>query len=99
LDATIPAGKPGEMQMDSEIAKLPRAVGFAAAWAAVLTVACVLIGQSAAIYVGLNGPLDASAGPTKLARPNFNTIDFATTGALKGQTVVISPCTGKEAWP
>jgi hypothetical protein len=85
--------------MDSEIAKVPRAIGFAAAWAAAITVACVLIGQSAAIYVGLNGPTDDPAGPTKLARPNFNTIDFATTGAIKVQTVVISPCTGTEARP
>ncbi len=28
--------------------------------------------------------------------PIFNTIDYATTGSIKGQTVVISPCTRKS---
>jgi hypothetical protein len=90
------------MEMDSETSAGPRLIGFAATWAAVITVTCVLIGEGAAQYVGLNAPANsefASESPAKLARPNFNTIDFATTGSIKGQTIVISPCTGKPVEP
>jgi len=91
------------MEIDFETARVPRAVGFAATWAAAITVSCVLIGEGAAQFVGLNGPADgrqiASEVAAKTARPNFNTIDFATTGSIKGQTIVISPCTGKEVGP
>jgi hypothetical protein len=91
------------MEMDSETSAGPRMIGFAAAWAAAISVACVLIGETAAQYVGLNAPTNgaeiASEGPAKLARPNFNTIDFATTGSIKGQTIVISPCTGEPIGP
>ena len=91
------------MEMDSETPAGSRMIGFAATWAAAITVACVLIGEGAAQYVGLSAPINggqiASDGSAKSARPNFNTIDFATTGSLKGQTIVISPCTGKEVGP
>jgi hypothetical protein len=90
------------MEMDFETPRAPRMVGFAAAGAVVISVACVLIGQGAAQYVGLN-PADgrqlAADDAANTARPNFNTIDFATTGSIKGQTIVISPCTGKEVGP
>jgi hypothetical protein len=92
------------MEMDSEpsqseTAQYPRSLGIVATWAAAITVGCVLIGQGAAQYASLGAPTIASNEPAKLARPNFNSIDFATTGSIKGQTVVISPCTGKEAVP
>jgi hypothetical protein len=90
------------MEMESETSSGPRMVGFAATAALVISVACVLIGEGAAQYVGLNsgagGQIAADDG-AKTARPNFNTIDFATTGSIKGQTIVISPCTGKEVGP
>ena len=90
------------MDMDSETPTGPRMVGFAAMAAVVISVACVLIGEGAAQYVGLNPAADgqiAADDSAKSARPHFNTIDFATTGSIKGQTIVISPCTGKEVGP
>jgi hypothetical protein len=91
------------MEMDSETPAGPRVVGFAATWAAVISVTCVLIGEGAAQFSSLNAPTNggqiASDGPAKTARPNFNTIDFATTGSIKGQTIVISPCTGEPIAP
>ncbi len=90
------------MEMDSETPTGSRMVGFAATAAVMISVACVLIGEGAAQYVGLNsgaGGQIASDDAAKTARPNFNTIDFATTGSIKGQTIVISPCTGKEVAP
>jgi hypothetical protein len=90
------------MDMDSDTPTGPRMVGFAAMAAVVISVACVLIGEGAAQYVGLNPTAEgqlAADDPAKSARPNFNTIDFATTGSIKGQTIVISPCTGKEVGP
>ena len=91
------------MEMDSETPARPRVVGFAATWAAVISVSCLLIGEGAAQFSSLNAPTNggqiASDSPTKTARPNFNTIDFATTGSIKGQTIVISPCTGEPIAP
>ena len=90
------------MEMDFETPRAPRIVGFAAIAAVVISVTCVLIGESAAQFVGLtpgSGGQFAAAEAAKTARPNFNTIDFATTGSIKGQTIVISPCTGKEVGP
>jgi hypothetical protein len=87
------------MEMDSETPRGPRVVGFAAMAAVVISAACVLIGEGAAQYVGLNPTAIAADDSAKTARPNFNTIDFATTGSIKGQTIVISPCTGKEVGP
>jgi hypothetical protein len=90
------------MEMDSETPTVPRMVGFAAVGAVVISLVCVLIGEGAAQYVGLDstaGGQFAADDPAKAARPNFNTIDFATTGSIKGQTIVISPCTGKEVGP
>ena len=90
------------MEMDSETPSGPRMVGFAATAAVVISLVCVLIGEGAAQYVGLNPGAEgqiASDTAAKTARPNFNTIDFATTGSIKGQTIVISPCTGKEVGP
>jgi hypothetical protein len=89
------------MEMESETPTGPRLVGFAAIAAVVISMACVLIGEGAAQYVGLNPAAEGqlAADAAKTARPNFNTIDFATTGSIKGQTIVISPCTGKEVGP
>ena len=67
------------------------------------TVTCVLIGEGAAQFSSLNAPTNRgqipSDSPAKTARPNFNTIDFATTGSTKDQTIVISPCTGEPIAP
>ena len=91
------------MEMDSETTAGPRMVGFAATWAAVISVTCVLIGEGAAQFSSLNAPTNRgqipSDSPAKTARPNFNTIDFATTGSTKDQTIVISPCMGEPIAP
>ncbi|MFZ2108883.1 MAG: hypothetical protein WAV18_26515 [Roseiarcus sp.] len=89
--------------MDSETPADPRMVGFAATWAAVISVTCVLIGEGVAQFSGPNAPTNggqiATDSPAKTAQPNLNTIDFATTGSTKDQTIVISPCTGKPIAP
>ena len=91
------------MEMDSETPAGPRMVGFAAASAAVIAVTCVLIGEGAAQFSSLDTPTNggqiASDSPAKTARPNFNTIDFATTGSINDQTIVVSPCTGEPTPP
>ena len=90
------------METDSETSTGPRMVGFAAIAAVVISAACVMIGEGAAQYVGLNsgaGAQIAADDAAKTARPNFNTIDFATTGSTKDQTIVISPCTGEPIAP
>ena len=33
---------------------------------------------------------------TRSRPPSFNTIDYATTGSVKGQVVVLDPCTGRQ---
>jgi hypothetical protein len=91
------------MEMDSETRAGPRIVGFAAIWAAVIAVTCVLIGEGAAQYSSLNPPTSggqvACGSSAETARPNFNTIDFATTGSINDQTIVVSPCTGEPTPP
>jgi len=32
---------------------------------------------------------------TKSRPPSFNTIDYTTTGSVKGQVIVLDPCTGR----
>ena len=91
------------MEMEPEAPKGPRVIGFAATWAAVITVTCVLVGQTAAQYAGLLSPSTgselASAGAAKSAPPNFSAIDYSSTGAVKGETIVINPCTGAQTTP
>ncbi len=75
---------------------------FTAVAAAAIAIACVLIGQSAERYAASSAPSQiaiaaaAKANAETHGAPIFNTIDYATTGSIKGQTVVISPCTGRE---
>lgn len=73
---------------------------FTAVAAVAIAIACVMIGQSAERYAASAPPpvvalSDPGTGKTKAetrGAPIFNTIDYATTGSVKGQTVVISPC-------
>jgi predicted aconitase len=89
--------------MDSETpsAWSLRNIGATAASAGAITMLCLMIGTTAEEYADNSAPRAASqvasADKSGAARPNFNAIDFATTGAIKsGQTVVISPCTGRQ---
>jgi hypothetical protein len=64
----------------------------------------------AALFVGYSAQQVASEGglPTiaflgadeyvakKSRSPNFNAIDYATTGSIRGQVVVLDPCTGSQ---
>jgi hypothetical protein len=77
---------------------------FATVAAATITVVCLMIGQGAERYAASPLPTaialdDQNAAPTKpeaRRAPSFNAIDYATTGALKGRTVVISPCSDRD---
>ncbi len=77
---------------------------YTAVAAVAIALACVLIGQGAERYAATASPsmvalVDPSEGETPAKAhsvPLFNTIDYATTGSIKGQTVVISPCTGQQ---
>lgn len=70
-----------------------------------IAAACVMIGQSAERYAETAAdPIavaaDANPAPTRPQdrnAPVFNAIDYATTGSVKGQTVVISPCGAQPA--
>ncbi|MGD1036316.1 MAG: hypothetical protein ABR878_03815 [Roseiarcus sp.] len=73
---------------------------FTAVAAVAIAIACVMIGQGAERYAASTSPsliafLDPRAAETKAAAqpvPLFNAVDYATTGSIKGQNVVISPC-------
>jgi hypothetical protein len=63
----------------------------------------VMIGQSAERYADNQAQAVAQADAAAPASgsqgrnaPVFNAIDYATTGSVKGQTVLLSPCTGQE---
>jgi hypothetical protein len=82
-----------------------RQLEYTAVAALAIALACVLIGQGAERYAATASPsvaalADPSAGETKAetrSLPLFNTIDYATTGSIKGQTVVISPCASRQS--
>jgi hypothetical protein len=73
---------------------------FPAIVALAVAMACALIGEVAERYAAgastsLIALFDPGGGETKAesrASPIFNTIDYATTGSIKGRSVVISPC-------
>lgn len=73
-------------------------IEFTAIAAIAMAIACILIGQTAERYAADTTQAIAQAdakSPSAASGKNapvFNAIDYATTGALKGQTVVLSPC-------
>jgi hypothetical protein len=69
-----------------------KTIGFAAAWATGLTLLCVMIGTSAQQYADSLDPAPTQVAAAKGKKPVFNAIDYATTGAITGQTVILSPC-------
>jgi hypothetical protein len=76
-----------------------RRLEFTAVAAIVIAGLCLVLGQDAARYAEVNGP-----SPTRLAGggapgragiasvSRLSVIDYATTGAISGQAVVLSPC-------
>ena len=75
-----------------------RQIEFTAAAAIAMALICIAIGQTAERYAADTTAALAQAdsklqslAPGKNT-PVFNAIDYATTGSVKGQTVVLSPC-------
>jgi hypothetical protein len=80
------------MNEDDDKLSPRKTIGFAAAWAGGLTLFCIVVGTGAQQFADslqTEAPLVASATTKK---PTFNAIDYAATGAIKGQTVILSPC-------
>ena len=80
------------MYQDDQTQSPKQAVGFAAVWAVGFTLLCIVIGEGAQQFAD---SLDRA--PTQVAvetgkKPIFNAIDYAMTSAIKGQTVILSPC-------
>ncbi len=66
-----------------------RRLEFAGVAAFSVTMACLLIGQTAQQYAAqIVGP----TAETAQAQPRFNAIDYAATASIKNGTVVIGPC-------
>jgi UDP-N-acetylmuramoylalanine-D-glutamate ligase len=70
---------------------------FTAIVAIVTAIACVMIGQSAERYASNAGEAVAQSQPADKNSPAFNAIDYATTGSIKGRSVVLSPCAAEPA--
>jgi len=43
--------------------------------------------------------LDPGASSSRAKAPSLNAIDYATTGSIKGQVVILDPCTGQQKSP
>jgi hypothetical protein len=63
------------------------AIGFATTWAVAIGFTCIVVGQLAAQFAGLPAGPVAEAGA---APPQFNAIDYFSTGAIKAKP--LSPC-------
>ena len=76
---------------DNDIRRISwRRLEFAGVTAVAVALSCLFIGQAAEQYAEVISP-PASSQVAKAA-PNFNAIDYATTGAVKSGMVVIGPC-------
>ncbi|MGD0641964.1 MAG: hypothetical protein ABSC22_14550 [Roseiarcus sp.] len=64
---------------------------FTAIAAIAIAIACVMVGQGAERYAADASPSQVALSDPPAA-PIFNTIDYATTGSIKGQSVVVTPC-------
>ena len=78
------------------------AVEYFAVGAALVAAAALFIGYSAQ-QLAAEGDLPTIAflSPDqyvakKSKAPSFNTIDYGATGSVKGQTIVLDPCTGRQ---
>ena len=80
------------MHEDDESRSPNKTLGFAAAWAAGLTLLCIVIGEGAEQFAASLTPTPGQFANAPVKKPIFNAIDLATTGAIKGQTVILSPC-------
>ena len=79
------------MDDERDIPAKRKSVEFAGVAAAVATLLCLFVGEAAEQFANFQSPPHQAA--TAQANTRFNSIDYATTAALKGQTtVVIGPC-------
>ena len=79
------------------------AVEFVAVGAVFVAAAVLFIGYSAQQVSG-DLPTIAFLSPDqyvakKTKAPSFNSIDYTAVGSVKGQTVVLDPCTGRQKSP
>jgi len=70
--------------------------------ALVATIGAFFVGQTVEQYAA-SGDLPSLAflepgfsSAAKSRSPKFNSLDLATTGSIKGQVVVLNPCTGPQ---
>ena len=77
---------------------------FPAIGAAAIAIVSIMLGQSAERYADTETEVAAQGDATAPSpdssdknAPTFNAIDYTTTGSIKGQTVVLSPCGGQQS--
>jgi len=92
------------MNWGSELRGWFKHIEITAIVATVIAVASLMLGQSAERYAETESQMVAQAGATEQTAgshdkhaPGFNAIDYGTTGSIKGQTVVLSRCTGQQS--
>ena len=79
------------MDYDTDPPPRFRGISFAAGWAALITLLCVIVGQGAEQYAKLNGG-PAPAAIAVAAKPQFGAIDYSATGSIKSPNGALSPC-------
>ena len=77
---------------------------FPAIGAVAIAIISIMLGQSAERYADTETEVAAQSDATAPtvssndgSAPTFNAIDYTTTGSIKGQTVVLSPCGGQPS--
>jgi hypothetical protein len=87
------------MEDEYESPKRGGRVQFMAIAAALITFSCVFVGETAQQFAANVAPT-ATLGAQAIATaspPRFNVVDFATTAAIKGGTVIIGPCDAQKS--
>jgi hypothetical protein len=77
---------------DDEQPRRSATLNFAMISAIGMTLICVAIGQGAAQFAELTSTTPAMTADAGAKSSKFNAIDYAATGAVKGQKIVINPC-------
>jgi hypothetical protein len=88
----------GRMQVEKDPTVSGKRVQFAALAAVIITFTCIFIGETAQQFADNLAPA-ASHAPelgASASQPRFNAIDYATTAAVKGATVIIGPCDAQK---
>ena len=80
------------MHEEEETSPRTKTLGFVATWAVGLTLLCLVIGEGAQRFVDIAVPAAPQVASAQTKKPIFNAIDYASTGSIRGQTVILSPC-------